>query len=115
MRHWKSMAAACMAVAVLGALALAPGEAQAITCSVGEVCVFANTNYLGGQGTTVCSAAGLHPLANWKNSGINNCANRAVWFRFNGVLAQCLDFRQASPNFGRQVNEIWIGADGSRC
>ena len=114
MRNWKSMVAACMAVAVVGALTVLPGEAQAVTCFSGEVCVFANTSYTGGQGTTVCSAAGLHPLGGWKTSGINNCANRAVWFRNTGVTKQCLNPTTLSPSFPA-INEIFIGADGSRC
>jgi hypothetical protein len=109
----KAAGAACVSGLVL-ALALLPGGAQAFTCPAGNVCGFVSPAYGGAQGNSLCTR-GVHPFDGNKSSGINNCANKAVWFRNSGVAQQCLNPGQLSPLFPGPVNEIWIGADGSRC
>lgn len=113
-RSWSAAAAAlaCAGCLVVGA-AGAPGEALANDCTTGYVCVYPNIWFSGAEGLTVCGAQGAHPFGSWKESGMNHCANRAVWFRVNGVAQTC-------RNAGGQVeaagfNEIWIGVLNSTC
>jgi hypothetical protein len=83
-------------------------------CPAGYVCVWPNPGAGGTRGDSLCTG-GIHPLAGLKGSGRNSCANKAVWFRYNGVTTQCLNPGYYSDYFPGPVNELWIGADGSRC
>jgi hypothetical protein len=90
----------------------APATALDETCNPGLVCVWTNIYYSGVKGTSLCTG-GAHTLAGWKFSAKNRCANKASWLRINGNAVECLD-----PGVSRGVaefNELWIGAEGSRC
>ena len=84
------------------------------TCSSGHVCVWPQTFYQGTKGESLCTG-GAHPLGGTKSSGKNRCANKAVWYRQNGTALDCDNPGQDSAAFGFAINELWIGAEGSRC
>jgi hypothetical protein len=84
------------------------------TCSSGHVCVWPETFYQGGKGESLCTG-GAHPLGGSKQSGKNRCANKAVWYRQNGTALVCGNPGVDTPAFGFGINELWIGAEGSRC
>jgi hypothetical protein len=84
-----------------------------VNCGSGVVCVFTNTFFNGAEGQTACGAEGAHPLAGWKESAINHCANRPVWTRVNGSANACMPAGGQIEHFG--FNEIWIGAIGGHC
>jgi hypothetical protein len=89
---------------------LAPLDAS---CNSGNVCVWTETGYNGAKGESLCTG-GPHPLAGWKYSVKNRCANKASWLRINGVSNMCINpGGESSGTF--QFNELWIGAEGSRC
>jgi len=107
---------AILAVGAVGA-AGKPQPANEATasanCGSGVVCVFTGIAFQGTEGQTNCGAEGAHPLAGKKESGINHCANRAVWFRTNGTAHYC---RNAGDQLeSAEFNELWIGAGGSHC
>lgn len=103
---------ACTGCLVAGAAGGAD-KAQAAHCTTGYVCVYTNIFFSGAEGLTVCGAAGAHPLAGWKESVMNHCANRAVWTRVNGNANACMPAGGQIEHYG--FNEIWIGALGSHC
>jgi hypothetical protein len=84
------------------------------TCNSGHVCVWPETFYSGAKGESLCTG-GAHPLAATKASGKNRCANKAVWYRQNGTALVCGNPGVDTPAFGFAINELWIGAEGSRC
>jgi hypothetical protein len=92
------------------------GEASPLdaTCNSGHVCVWPESFYVGTKGESLCTG-GAHPLAGSKKSGKNRCANKAVWYRQNGVALDCDNAGEDSPSFGFSINELWIGAEGSHC
>jgi hypothetical protein len=106
-----------VAAGVAVALSLIPGASVASAstrCAKGHVCVWVEVVFKGAEGDSLCTG-GLHEFAGNKSSGENECANKAVWFRNKGVTTQCLNPGQSSEVFPGLVNEIWIGAEGSRC
>jgi hypothetical protein len=84
------------------------------SCNSGHVCVWPETFYSGAKGESLCTG-GAHPLAGTKASGKNRCANKAVWYRQNGTALVCGNPGVDTPAFGFAINELWIGAEGSRC
>lgn len=90
----------------------APAVALDESCSTGFVCVWNNILYGGVKSTTLCTG-GAHPLAGFKFSAKNRCANKASWFRINGSAVECLD--AGGNRKVAEFNEIWIGAEGSHC
>ena len=107
-------------IAVLGltlAIALLPGASAASadeSCASGHACVWVDFHFLGAKGESLCTG-GAHPLAGQKESGKNRCANKAVWFRQNGTAISCLNPGGNDELFTFSINELWVGAEGSRC
>jgi len=109
-----------MTVGVLSVLAavccllvwVIPASADS-NCNSGNVCVWVEYEYNGAKGESSCTG-GAHPLAGWKYSAKNRCANKASWLRANGSAIQCVN---PGNNNGATLafNEVWIGAEGSRC
>ena len=85
-----------------------------VACGSGHVCVWPSPFYVGTVGESLCTG-GAHGLAATKTSGKDACANKAVWYRQNGTALACGNPNQETPNFGFAINELWIGAEGSRC
>jgi hypothetical protein len=84
------------------------------TCNSGHVCVWTGTFWTGTKGESLCTG-GAHPLAGSKQSGKNRCANKAVWYRINGTAFYCANPSEDNATFAFPINELWIGAEGSRC
>lgn len=106
-----------IAAGVAVALGLIPGASVASAserCPKGHVCVWTEVVFKGAEGDSLCTG-GLHEFAGNKKSGENECANKAVWFRDKGITTECLNPGKAAELFWGQVNEIWVGAEGSRC
>ncbi len=83
-------------------------------CSNGHVCVWPHVEFKGTVGESLCTG-GAHVLAARKESGRNECANKAVWFRNNGFANKCLNPGEQTAAFPVSIEEIWVGAEGSRC
>lgn len=88
---------------------LAPG-----ICGVGVICVYNLPWFEGASGETNCQAPGAHPLNSNKSSIQNECINVAVWARRNGTAVFCKN-PETSNNNSPTFNELWVGANGSRC
>jgi hypothetical protein len=84
------------------------------TCNNGYVCVWTMFHYQGAKGESLCTG-GPHPLAGFKGSAKNRCANKAAWLRVNGIAAHCVNPANNFPESSFGFNELWIGAEGSRC
>lgn len=126
-RNWIFAVGLALAIGVLGFASAAAADeappaseaapageaAPLVNCGSGVVCVFTEILFNGAEGQTNCGAEGAHPLAGTKHSGINHCANRAVWFRINGTAHYC---RNAGDQLEvGEFNELWVGASGSHC
>jgi hypothetical protein len=107
---------ASIAMAAGPDLAAPLGEVHPFTsnCASGHACVFTGTFYTGAKGESLCTG-GAHPLEGGKHSGQVACANKAVWFRQSGTTSNCGNPGAEIPSFVFNVNEIWVGAEGSRC
>jgi len=106
-----------IAVGLAAALSLLPGASAASadeSCASGHACVWTEFHYLGAKGESLCTG-GAHGLAGNKESGKNRCANKAVWFRSSGTAIACLNPGGNDELFTFPINEIWVGAEGSRC
>ena len=105
---------AAVAALVVGAFAVIPGTASADeTCSSGHVCVWTEQSFQGAKGESLCTG-GAHVLGGTKFSAKNRCANKASWLRMNGNTWNCLNPGENGSNLFN-FNEVWIGAEGSRC
>jgi hypothetical protein len=83
------------------------------SCNSGHVCVWTEKSYQGAKGESLCTG-GVHTLAGMKFSAKNRCANKASWLRRNGEVTACLNPGDNVP-IPFEFNELWIGAEGSRC
>ncbi len=102
------LAAACC---LLAAWVAVPATADE-SCNSGHVCVWNGFWFTGVKGESLCTG-GAHPLAGWKYSAKNRCANKASWLRRNGTAYYCVN---PGNNLNvAEFNELWIGAEGSRC
>ncbi len=106
--------AAALGALMIGAFAAMPLTASADeSCNSGHVCVWTKNTYQGVKGESLCTG-GPHPLAGQKFSAKNRCANKAAWLRNDGIAGACV-------NPGNNIDlvfsfdELWIGAEGSRC
>lgn len=112
-RSW--VTAAILAAAAACCLAVWAASASAdSSCSSGHACVWPSKFFVGAKGESLCTG-GAHGLAGSKESGKNSCANKAVWFRQNGTAFACLNPGGEAGSFTFPINEIWVGAEGSRC
>lgn len=83
------------------------------TCNSGNVCVWTSNLFQGAKGESLCTG-GAHVLAGDKFSAKNRCANKASFLRENGAPSNCLNPGQNGSNLFN-FNEVFIGAEGSRC
>jgi len=111
-QHW--ITAIGLTLALLSLAALPADAAADETCASGHVCVWVENHFKGAKGESLCTG-GVHPLAGLKESGKNRCANKAVWFRNEGVATSCLNPNENNAGFPFLINELWVGAEGSRC
>lgn len=108
---WIIAAGVVVALSLISGASVASASAR---CPSGHVCVWVEVVFQGAEGDSLCTG-GLHGFGGNKSSGENECANKAVWFRKNGVTTQCLNPGHSSSVFPGEVNEMWVGAEGSRC
>jgi hypothetical protein len=125
---WLAMAAAVLVISAVAAFPAgaaaeeASPEAPAMeevapfdeTCNSGHVCVWVEFNYQGAKGESLCTG-GVHTLTGIKGSAKNRCANKASWLRLNGFTVGCVNPANNFPVASSGFNELWIGAEGSRC
>lgn len=111
MRKWIIGAGLALALSLLPGASVASADE---TCASGHACVWPEKFFQGAKGESLCTG-GAHGLAGLKNSGKNRCANKAVWFRQNGTSFGCLNPNENAASFVFAINEIWVGAEGSRC
>jgi hypothetical protein len=77
------------------------------------VCDWTNIEFVGVKGESLCTG-GTHPLAATKFSAKNSCANKKVFLRVAGTGIQtCMNPTGERPFV--EFNEIFVGAEGSRC
>ncbi len=115
-RSWLKIAmlasACCLAIGAASASPPSASASEPLTCNTGYVCAWWNIYWTGAVGYTLCTG-GAHPLNQVKSSATNGCPNKAAWLRINGSATGCIN-----PSVKRGIaefNEIWIGAEGSRC
>jgi hypothetical protein len=127
-RKWLTIVFAALAIGAFAAVTgtasaeeTAPGTPPAEevspldeTCNSGHVCVWTEFRYQGAKGESLCTG-GVHTLAGFKGSAKNRCANKAVWLRENGSTHYCVNPAQNLPEDFVGFNELFIGAEGSRC
>lgn len=91
-------------------------EASALldeSCSGGNVCSWTFVHFWEVKNNSLCTG-GPHPLAGLKYSAKNRCANKKAFLKLQGTTHQvCMN-----PNGDRtttEFDEVYIGAEGSRC
>jgi len=83
------------------------------SCSSGYVCAWNFVHFEKVKGKSLCTG-GPHPLAGYKYSAKNRCANKKAFLKIKGTTIQTC----TNPGGDRpltEFNEVWIGAEGSRC
>src|SRR6478752_3675747 len=114
-KKWVVTLGLILALGLLAGTATEAGAGQ-FGCNAGHACVWPSRFFSGTIGESLCTG-GAHGLANFKESGVNECtgSNKAVWFRQNGTSIQCLNAGETSAGFTFPINELWVGAENSHC
>jgi Peptidase inhibitor family I36 len=101
-----------LAIAVSIGLFAAGSAAADETCPSGNVCVWPQRNFQGTRGLSLCTG-GVHPLAGYKESVKNRCANKSAILRKDGVWTWCIG--PAENANVPPINEVVILAEGAHC
>jgi hypothetical protein len=109
------IASLALALSLLPGVSVAAGGEGLAKCQKGHVCVWVEKNFKGAEGESLCTG-GAHPLAGYKKSAANHCANKAVWLREDGTARVCMEPEsEIGEIVPLPIDELWVGIEGSHC